>query len=250
MLTAVSHEEDPERLNAGELLSWAIRKWGPEFAVLTSFQSEGMVVVDLAVRIAPDVRVMTLDTGRLPEQTHAMIDTVRRHYGIEVEVLQPDAVEASRMVTRFGPNLFYDSLAQRRLCCEVRKVRPFQRAQEGLQAWAVGLRRGQGASRADVRKVSPEPGGRFKISPVADWTREQIEAYTLEHNVPVHPLYSQGYTSIGCGPCTRPTKAGEAERAGRWWWESEGNSECGLHFTADGRVERSVDVLLREILTA
>jgi len=248
MQTAPSPEQ-LEQLSAEELLSWAVSTFGRDFAVLTSFQSEGMVVVDMAVRIAPDIRVLTLDTGRLPEETHAMIDTVRRHYGVAIEVLQPDATETSRMVTRFGTNLFYDSLAQRRLCCEVRKVRPFDRVLDQLHAWAVGLRRGQGASRSDVPKVTTERGGRIKISPVADWTRDQIVAYTQQHNVPVHPLYSKGYTSIGCGPCTRATQAGEGERAGRWWWETDGNSECGLHFAADGRVERSVDVLIREILT-
>lgn len=242
--------EDLERFSAEQLLTWAIRSFGRDFAVLTSFQAEGMVIVDMSVRIDPGVRILTVDTGRLPEATHEMIDTVRRHYGINVQVLQPDAEEAGRMVTRFGTNLFHESVAQRRLCCEVRKVRPFSREQEHLRTWAVGLRRGQGVARADVPKITPERGGRMKLSPLADWTSEQVSAYTRSHNVPVHPLYAQGYTSIGCGPCTRATRSGESERAGRWWWEEDGNSECGLHFAADGRVERSVDVLLREILTA
>ena len=154
------------------------------------------------------------------------------------------------MVTRLGTNLFYDSVSKRRLCCEVRKVRPFAREEQHLRSWAVGLRRSQGTARADVPRVTLEREGRLKLSPLADWTSEQVSAYTREHDVPVHPLYSQGYTSIGCGPCTRAPKPGESERAGRWWWEEDGNSECGLHFSADGRVERSVDVLLREILTS
>jgi len=249
-MQAVTSPDKLELLPAEELLRWAVSTWGRQFGVLTSFQSEGMVIVDMAVKIAPDVRVLTLDTGRLSEDTYEMMERVRRQYGINVHVLQPDSDETSRMVTRFGPNLFRDSTAHRRLCCEIRKVRPFNKALETLQAWAVGVRRGQNDSRAAIRKVTPERGGRTKISPLADWTREQITAYTREHNVPVHPLYEKGFTSIGCAPCTRATKPGEAERAGRWWWETDGNSECGLHFTAEGRVERTVDVLLREILTA
>ncbi len=242
-------EAELEQFGAEELIGWALRTYGQRFAVVTSFQAEGMVVLDMAVRLDPSVRVITLDTGRLPAETYDMIETVRRHYGVRVETVSPDTDEVERMVTRFGPNLFRESLPQRRLCCEVRKVRPLARKLEGVDAYAVGLRRSQGESRADVDKVTQDKG-HLKISPLADWSREQVVEYTRAHGVPVHPLYQQGYTSIGCGPCTRPTRAGESERAGRWWWEIDGNSECGLHFTAEGKVERSVDVLLREILTA
>lgn len=237
-----------EQLSAEELLAWSIRTWGQRFAVVTSFQAEGMVVLDMAVRIDPAVRVITLDTGRLPAETYEMMETVRRQYGVRIETVAPDTDEVERMVTRFGPNLFRESLAQRRLCCEIRKVRPLARKLTDVDAYAVGLRRSQGESRSDVLKVTDDRG-KQKVSPLADWTREQVVEYTRLHGVPVHPLYAQSYTSIGCAPCTRATQPGESERAGRWWWELDGNSECGLHFTAEGKVERSVDVLLREILT-
>lgn len=178
-----------------------------------------------------------------------MIEMVRERYGISIETVLPDAHEAGKMVSSLGPNLFYESLAHRRLCCEIRKVRPLAGKLDGIEAYAVGLRRGQAETRTDVSKASND-GGRLKLSPLADWTSEQVAAYTRNHNVPEHPLYLAGYTSIGCAPCTRAAAAGEGERAGRWWWEQDGNSECGLHFTAEGKVERSVDVLLREILTA
>jgi phosphoadenosine phosphosulfate reductase len=237
-----------EQLSAEGLIDWAFQTWGSRFAVVTSFQAEGMVVLDMAVRRDPGVRVITLDTGRLPEETYQMIETVRTRYGVHVEMVAPDADETERMVTRFGPNLFRDSLAQRRLCCEIRKVRPLARKLDGVDAYAVGLRRGQGESRESIPKVADDRGRR-KLSPLADWTSEDVVEYTRTHGVPEHPLYAKGYTSIGCGPCTRATQAGEPERAGRWWWELDGNSECGLHFTAEGKVERTVDVLLREILT-
>lgn len=243
-----AEQESLEHLDAGALIDWAVDTWGSGFAVVTSFQAEGMVVLDMAARRDPGVRVITLDTGRLPAETYEMIEKVRRHYGVRVEAVAPDADEAERMVTRLGPNLFRDSMAQRRLCCEIRKVRPLSRKLHDITAYAVGLRRSQDEAREGVPKVGIEQGRR-KLSPLADWTREQVVEYTQAHGVPVHPLYSQGYTSIGCAPCTRATQPGESERAGRWWWELDGNSECGLHFNAEGRVERSVDVLLREILT-
>jgi len=237
-----------EQLSAEGLIEWALQTWGSQFAVVTSFQAEGMVVLDMAVRRDPGVRVITLDTGRLPEETYAIVEAVRAKYGVRVEMVSPDRDEVERMVMRFGPNLFRETLAQRRLCCEVRKVRPLARKLAGIEAYAVGLRRGQGESRENIPKVDDDRG-RKKLSPLADWTREDVAEYARRHGVPEHPLYAQGYTSIGCGPCTRATQPGESERAGRWWWEQDGNSECGLHFTTEGRVERTVDVLLREILT-
>ena len=236
-----------QQASARSILEWAIATWGRRLAITTSFQAEGMAVIDMAVRISPGVRVVTLDTGRLPPETHQMIETVRSHYGVAIEVVSPDAREVEAMVTRHGVNLFYQSVPNRTLCCEIRKVRPLERKLAELDAWVVGLRRGQSATREAISKIE-QVNGRFKISPLADWSKEQLEAYLAEHEVPRHPLYAAGYTSIGCGPCTRATTAGEDERAGRWWWETDADKECGLHFTPDGKVERTVDVLLRELL--
>jgi phosphoadenosine phosphosulfate reductase len=238
-----------ETLSAPELLAWAIREFGDRFALVTSFQREGMVLLDMAAKLAPSVRVITLDTGRLPPETFDIMERVYERYNIRVEITLPDAEETARMVTRFGPNLFLESVGHRRLCCEIRKVRPLGRALTGVEAYAVGLRRGQSESRGSVPKAEIIEN-RWKLSPLADWTAEQVTDYIREHNVPQHPLYARGYPSIGCGPCTRATHPGESERAGRWWWEQGAASECGLHFSPDGKVERTVDVLLREILTA
>jgi phosphoadenylyl-sulfate reductase (thioredoxin) len=238
----------PDSLSATELVTIAVREFGDRFAVITSFQREGMVVLDMAFRISPSVRVITLDTGRLPAETFDMMETVYQRYGVRVQTVMPDPAETSRMVRRYGPNLFLESVGHRRLCCEIRKVRPMARALEGIQAYAVGLRRGQSEARESVPKIE-EAAGRWKLSPLADWTSDQVAAYIKENNVPQHPLYEQGYRSIGCAPCTRATGPDESERAGRWWWEQGVASECGLHFSPDGKVERTVDVLLREILS-
>jgi phosphoadenosine phosphosulfate reductase len=221
-----------EGLPADRLLSWAIERFGRCFAVVTSLQAEGMVVLDLARRVDDGVRVLTLDTGRLPEETYQVIEAVRTGMGLQVEVVTPDPDDVAAMVARHGPNLFHKDPALRRLCCHVRKVAPLDRALAGVGAWATGLRRdGGGPARAGTPKVELDAahGGIVKLNPLADWTREQVWAYIRIHRLPVHPLYEQGYTSIGCAPCTRPTRPGEDERAGRWWWEAGQDRECGLH---------------------
>ncbi|MBK5291778.1 MAG: phosphoadenylyl-sulfate reductase [Acidobacteriia bacterium] len=236
-----------EQLAAPALLEWALGRYGNRFAISTSFQNEGMVMVDMAARINNQVRVFTIDTGRLPEETYALIDEVRARYGIAVEIVFPDHGEVERMTSRHGVNLFYQEVAFRKLCCHVRKVRPLERKLEGMDAWAVGLRREQSPERAQVKKVE-ELDGRVKLSPLADWTRQQVEEHLLRYQVPRHALEAKGYPSIGCAPCTRAVQPGESERAGRWWWEQDGSKECGLHITPTGEMRRQLDVLVEEIL--
>jgi phosphoadenosine phosphosulfate reductase len=245
----------PEKLNdlestsAVEVLAWAMRRYGRRLAIATSFQAGGMVIVDMASRISADIRVFTLDTGRLPAETYRMIETVRERYGIRVEIVLPDAAEIKAMVSQHGLDLFYREVPLRMLCCHIRKVRPLERKLAELDAWVTGLRREQSESRAEVDKVQ-STDGRVKISPLADWSRAQVEQYTRAHDVPMHPLYAAGYTSIGCAPCTRAVAQGERERAGRWWWELGAQDECGIHFTAEGKAERAVDILVSEVLSA
>ena len=226
-----------EGLPAAELVSWAISTYGAAFAVATSFQKEGMVILDLAFR-AGGCRVFTLDTGRLPNETYGIMETVRERYGMSVERVAPLRDELDKMVSAHGRDLFYSSPELRALCCEIRKVRPLQRKLQELKAWATGLRREQSAERSSVRKAE-EIDGRILLSPLADWSWEQVDRYIRDNDVPVHPLYARGYTSIGCAPCTRAVATGEDERAGRWWWEQQSRKECGIHFAANGTVERN-----------
>ncbi len=232
---------------AHEVIQAALNEFGPELAVLTSFQREGVVIVDMVQRVAPGTRVLTIDTGRLPEATFDMMRTIEQRYGLAIERIQPDPAEVATMVETQGINLFRDSYPQRVLCCQVRKVRPLAKRLEGVPAFFAGLRRAQSDTRADIEIVdrSSKP---VKISPLADWSADDVLRYTSDNHLPEHPLYAAGYTSIGCDPCTRAVAAGEDERAGRWWWETDEAKECGLHFSPDGKVERKVDVLLREIL--
>lgn len=226
-----------EQAPAADLLSWAVKTFGKSFGISNSFQKEDMILVDLAARAGGSFRVFTLDTGRLHEETYQMMEAVRERYGIAVEPAFPDRAEVEHMIAERGPNLFYGSVEARKLCCEVRKVHPLERKLAEFRAWATGLRREQTQARADIRRIE-EVAGRIKLNPLADWTRDQVETYTREHGVPVHPLYERGFPSIGCAPCTRAVQPGENERAGRWWWEQAGPRECGIHFTPDGAVRR------------
>ena len=201
--------------------------------IVASFQAESSVIIDMAAKIQPDLSVLTLDTGRLPQETHDMFDRVRRRYGISIDVVAPDPDEVRQMVGDHGSNLFHESVELRRLCCDVRKSRPLSRALRGYDAWITGVRREQASTRADTRtfSVDEEHGGIAKVAPLAGWSKSQVWDYIREHDLPYHALYELGYTSIGCAPCTRATKAGEDERAGRWWWELGGVKECGIHWT-------------------
>lgn len=234
---------------AERILEWALETYGDRVAIATSFQHEGMVLVDMGARISAALRVFTLDTGRLPEETYEMIETVRSRYGVRVELVAPDPGEVDSMVSLHGPNLFYRAVPARMLCCQIRKVRPLERKLAQLDAWITGLRRTQAGSRAGIRTIE-RSADKTKISPLAGWTRAQVEEYITRHQVPAHPLYGRGYGSIGCEPCTRAVAAGEPVRAGRWWWEQDADKECGIHFSPDGKAERQVDVLLREVLAA
>ncbi|HEX9943233.1 MAG TPA: phosphoadenylyl-sulfate reductase [Thermoanaerobaculia bacterium] len=231
-----------------EVIAWALDRWGSQVAICTSFQAEGMAILDMAWRLDPGVRLFTVDTGRLPQETYDVMEEVRKRYGIEVEVYFPDARQVESMVRRFGPNLFQRSVQARLLCCNVRKVEPIRGVLEGLDAWITGLRRDQWASRANIRKIEidHDHGGLAKINPLADWTLEEVKEYNRAHDVPEHPLYAKGFTSIGCAPCTRATAAGEDPRAGRWWWEKNAPKECGIHCPIEtGAFEHELEALLQ-----
>jgi phosphoadenosine phosphosulfate reductase len=233
-VSALAWTDFDEDQSPQEILRWALDAF-PRVAIVASLQAESSVLIDMAAEVSPGVRILTLDTGRLPQETHDMIDRVRERYGIAIEVVAPDAAEVADLVTTHGTNPFYRTPALRRMCCDVRKSRPLERVLRGYDAWVTGLRRSQLTSRATTQVVSADPihKGLTKIAPLATWTTEQLWDYIREHEVPYHSLYDQGFTSIGCAPCTRATRPGEDERAGRWWWEQGELKECGLHFVAD-----------------
>ncbi|HZQ49831.1 MAG TPA: phosphoadenylyl-sulfate reductase [Candidatus Dormibacteraeota bacterium] len=222
--------------SAEETLRWAYETY-PDVVIVASFQAESSVIIDIASRIRPGAHVLTLDTGRLPQETYDVIDRMRERYDIRLDVVSPDAEETRAMVAQHGVNLFYGSVAMRNACCEVRKARPLERALRGRSAWITGLRRDQARTRSETPVAAPDPlhGGIMKIAPLARWTRGDVWDHIRSNDVPYHDLYDRGYTSIGCEPCTRAIRPGEGERAGRWWWEDSDVKECSIHWPLERR---------------
>ena len=194
-----------------------------------SFSVEDCVLLDLLASHAPQVEVVTLDTGRLPQETHDLIAAYAAR-GAVIRVLAPESGDVESWTSRHGANGFRDSLDARQHCCHVRKVLPLNRALAGKRAWITGLRRAQSGDRESLPMESFDAErGVYKFNPLLDWNDDEVRQYADEHRLPVHALYAQGYTSIGCAPCTRAVTVGEDARAGRWWWEEKTVKECGLH---------------------
>lgn len=231
--------DDLAGLEPDALLGWAQAQFGERAAIVTSFQNTGCVMIDMAHRAGLGMRVATVDTLRLPPETYDLMDRIEAHYGIAIERFQPDPDRLKRMVAQHGEFLFFDSKPKQEHCCSIRKVEPNNRILDTLDLWITGLRRDHSATRQDTGRaeVVRQKGRQLvKLSPLADWTEEQVWAYIDEHDVPYNTLYDQGYTSLGCTICTTPTRPGEAKRAGRWRWfnylENE-DKECGIHTDTD-----------------
>ena len=196
----------------------------------SSFGAEDMVIIDLIARHALPIRIFTLDTGRLPEETHALIEQTRERYRLPVDIFTPDARLLQSFVRENGLNAFYRSVELRKSCCAVRKSEPLKRALVAKGAWITGLRRAQSVTREDVALEEFDAvHGLPKFNPLADWSDDDVWDYLRSHHVPYNALHDLGFPSIGCAPCTRAVKPGEDVRAGRWWWEAPEHRECGLH---------------------
>jgi phosphoadenosine phosphosulfate reductase len=223
----------------GEILTWALGHFGSDkVALASSLGAEDQVLTDMLLKISVPATIFTLDTGRLPQETLRCMKETEYRYGFKYHIYRPDAEAVRKMVEEKGPDLFYESIENRKLCCHVRKVEPLGRVLKGLSAWICGLRREQSVTRMDLNVIEwDEANGLYKINPLIDWTEKQVWDYIHAHQVPYNKLHDQGYPSIGCAPCTRAVKPGEDIRAGRWWWEHSDKKECGLHFKG-GKAER------------
>jgi phosphoadenosine phosphosulfate reductase len=195
-----------------------------------SLGAEAMVLTDIIWSHLPEIDVFTIDTGRLHEETYALLHRLQRHYRRALRVVHPDAQALEQLVSRQGVNAFYDSLEARHHCCDVRKVQPFKRAIAGYAAWLTGVRRQQSGVRALSEPVEWDSRyGLYRISPLLDWDEADVWQYIRAHGIPYNALHDRQFPSIGCEPCTRAIQPGESRRAGRWWWESGESRECGLH---------------------
>lgn len=236
MIMSKFTQEQIDKLNstlktAEDALQWASDNLHPNVAKASSFGAEDAVIMDMMIKINPKFRFFSLDTGRLPQETYDIMDIVRKRYNITIEVLFPDAKEVEEMVRSKGMNLFYESVENRKLCCEIRKVNPMNKFLKTLDGWITGLRKDQTEIRKDAKIIEIDElhGGILKINPIINWTWDDIWNYIKKNNIPYNSLIDKGFPSIGCEPCTRAIKPGEDLRAGRWWWEEGTHKECGLH---------------------
>lgn len=196
--------------------------------------AEDVVLIDMARKIRPDIKVFSLDTGRLHAETYRFIEEVRKHYDINLDVVYPDATRVEQLVKEKGLFSFYED--DHKECCGIRKIAPLRKQLLTVDAWITGQRRDQSpGTRAEVPVVQDDkafarPDDKLtKFNPLANWSSKQVWDYIRENNVPYNALHDEGYISIGCEPCTRPTGPGQHEREGRWWWEEATKKECGLH---------------------
>ncbi|MEQ5833937.1 phosphoadenylyl-sulfate reductase [Marinobacter sp. NFXS9] len=204
-------------------------------SIAVSFSgAEDVVLIELAAKLTDNLKVFTLDTGRLHAETYAFIEKVRKHYNIDIEILFPDAAEVEELVSKKGLFSFYED--GHKECCGIRKVNPLRRKLATVDAWITGQRKDQSpGTRNDVPVVqiddafsTPEKQ-LVKFNPLANWTSKDVWDYIRMTEAPYNELHEKGFVSIGCQPCTRAVLPGQHEREGRWWWEEATHKECGLH---------------------
>lgn len=215
---------------AQEVVAWFVETYKGKIALSSSLGAEDQVLTDMVVKANSSTPIFTLDTGRLFSETYDLISRTSSKYKIKLKVYFPQNDEVEEMVNTKGMNLFYNSIEHRKMCCQIRKLRPLKRAFEGLDAWICGLRAEQAVTRVNTQIVEwDELNNMVKINPLVNWTETEVWDYIKENSVPYNSLHDQGFPSIGCQPCTRAILEGEDVRAGRWWWESPDMKECGLH---------------------
>ncbi len=198
-------------------------------AFSTSFGQDDQVITAAIAKANVPIRIFTLDTGRLFQETYSLADETRAQYSLTIETFYPDTQHVEQLVSEKGFHSFYDSVENRKECCHIRKVVPLRRALQGKQVWVTGLRGEQSANRQTMKILEWDEGYKlYKFNPLIHWSYQQVLDYIAAHNVPDNPLHRKGFISIGCAPCTRAIEPGEDPRAGRWWWETS-KKECGLH---------------------
>ncbi|STQ93299.1 Phosphoadenosine phosphosulfate reductase [Janthinobacterium lividum] len=204
----------------------------------SSLAAEDMVLTDMILKAKLPIGIFSLETGRLHQETLAVLDKVKTRYDHDITLYRPQPEAVAAYVEQNGLNAFYNSVEMRRECCRIRKVEPLGRALAGNKAWVTGQRRAQSTTRAELLVQEDDAAHAMtKFNPLADWSEEDVWAYIRANDVPYNALHDQGYPSIGCEPCTRAVQPGEDVRAGRWWWENPDSKECGLHMV-DGKLIR------------
>jgi len=196
----------------------------------TSFGLEDQVMTHLIFSNNLPIKIFTLDTGRLFPETYSVWSRTKEMYSKEIHAYSPNENLIQELISKKGPNSFYESVENRLECCHIRKVEPLQRALKGNSIWITGIRKGQSNARGGISSLEwDDVNSIVKFHPLFDWSMNEVKKFISENNIPYNALHDKGFPSIGCQPCTRAVKEGEDARAGRWWWEQNNKKECGLH---------------------
>ena len=227
------NKDDIEKIESAASLVEAleiISNYFPEKVVFSSSLGQGdQVITDSIFRNDLPIKIFTLDTGRLFSESYELLERTTARYKKTIQVYFPEAKDVEEFVTAKGVNSFYESVENRKQCCNIRKVKPLNRALQGAQVWITGLRAEQSDNRKEMSMIEwIEDRQLYKFNPLLHWTYAEVLDYIKEFYVPYNPLHDKGFISIGCAPCTRAIEPGEDPRAGRWWWETS-QKECGLH---------------------
>jgi len=213
-----------------EQLKILSQKFEGEIVFSTSFQYEDQVITDVIFSNDINIEIFTLDTGRHFEETYKTFNKTIKKYNKTIKVYFPLKESIEKLLEDKGPYSFYESVENRKECCNIRKVEPLERALKGKKCWVTGLRQGQSNSRTEMPLLEWDDKHQlYKFNPVLNWTLEEIKEHITKNYVPYNVLHDKGFPSIGCAPCTRAVNDGEDIRAGRWWWENNSKKECGLH---------------------
>jgi phosphoadenosine phosphosulfate reductase len=217
-------------LSIEESLKFMVERFPGQVTFSSSFGWEDQVISHIIFTNKLDIKVFTLETGRLFPETYYVWNRTIERYGIPIHAYYPQTDHLEKMVSEKGPSSFYDSVANRKECCGIRKIEPLKRALAGNSLWITGIRAEQSLNREDMQAVEWDASnGLHKFHPIFNWSFEEVKDYIKSYNIPYNPLHDKGFPSIGCAPCTRAVQEGEDFRAGRWWWEDQNKKECGLH---------------------
>jgi len=217
-------------LSISEALALLVKRYPGKVTFSTSFGIEDQVITHHILSAGLPVSIFTLDTGRLFAETYSVWSATNEKYGTRLKAYYPDRRLLESYLEEKGPNAFYESVANRKECCHIRKVEPLQRALAGQTVWITGLRAEQSPQRADHQIIEFDEGNEIiKYNPLLHWSSDEVRDFIDQNNIPYNPLHDKGFVSIGCAPCTRAIRPGEDFRAGRWWWEDNSKKECGLH---------------------
>ena len=216
--------------NLVERLRYLADNYLDKIVFSTSFGWEDQVISHLIFSNDIPIKVFTLDTGRLFNETYYVWTRTLEIYGKPIHAYYPNTEAVENLVSSKGPNSFYESVENRKECCFIRKIEPLKRALSGNEIWVTGIRAEQSENRQHMENLEWDEGNRIiKFHPLFDWTLQQVKDFVKANNIVYNPLHDKGFVSIGCAPCTRAIKEGEDFRAGRWWWEDKSKKECGLH---------------------